>query len=635
MFLEDIRKSKGPGAKLAAFKSALATNETYWDAEVERLEARELIYRGDGIIKRCTEADEGDSYAYHVRNIAQEMIEAQIDNNIPYPKVTAVRKQDEDKAKLIEEYLRNVIDFLPFEEINDNAERICKINGGVFYLVEYDEDKEGTGKYPISVRVIHPKWIVPQFGIFTSVEDMDYIFLKIPTTKERINRMYGADVDYVSEEEPEIKSVYPVDNGRDMVTQYYCYYKNGKGGIGLFSWVGKTVLCDMKDYQVRRLRVCAVCGRPLKEGEVCVCGSKKAVMADDETEKLTEDVKTRDGLVIPAARLNEDGAFERAEIPFYKPAMYPIIMQKNVSVFGQLLGLSEIDKIQDQQNTINRMEKAIIDRIINGGTYSTLPTDTEIEVDSQIGKVIRLESPADKSLIGTFDMQGDVAQHLNYMAEVYEEARQIAGVTDSYQGRKDPTAASGKAKEIMAQQAAERIESKKIMKTAAFANLYELIFKMSLAYFDEPMDITVHDAVGNTAADRFYRYDFLVEDKGGIRYNDAFLFSCDNTSALMANREGMWQEVSAQYSSGTLGDPALPETRVLYWTLMSELHYPMADVVKARIEEQMQAARQAQAQTQEQAQAVPPEGGEVSPEVMAAIDELARQNAEKEKGGNV
>ena len=33
-----------------------------------------------------------------------------------------------------------------------------------------------------------------------------------------------------------------------------------------------------------------------------------------------------------------------------------------------------------------------------------------------------------------------------YLSQVYEEARQIIGITDSFQGRTDPTATSGKAK---------------------------------------------------------------------------------------------------------------------------------------------------------------------------------------------
>lgn len=352
-------------------------------------------------------------------------------------------------------------------------------------------------------------------------------------------------------------------------------------------------------------------------------------MQDMDNETIMEDVQTRNG-IIRAATLDTENNFKSTEIPFYKPNMYPIILQKNISRFGQLLGVSDIDRIADQQNTVNRIERAMIDRLVTGGTYMSLPPLAEIEVDTKIGKKIVLENVADRSLIGTYDMQAEIGQHITYLQQIYEEARQAAGITDSYQGRKDPTASSGRAKEMMAQQAAERIESKKIMKQSAFSRIYELIFKLSLAYLDEPMDIIGHDPLGNTVSDVFTRYDFIGSAESGYKYDDNFVFSCDNSAVLSANRESMWQELSAQYSSGSLGDPADPATRILYWTLMGELHYPMADVVRARLEEaQKEAQMMAGMPGAMPGPETAPAGEEqITPEVMAAIDNLAKQNAQ-------
>ena len=637
MLFDKWKKEKDAVSRIEKFRSLLRQNETYWKDEVDKMDTRERIYHGNRVISLATEKDDGEMFAYHVRNVAQELIEAEIDNNIPYPKVTAQSVADSEKAKLIEEYLRNVIDYLPFEELNDMAERTVKVQGGVFYLVEFDSSLEKRGKYPITVKMIHPKWVVPQHGIFTSVKDMDYIFLKVPTTKEKIRERYGVDAEDISEEEPEIRTSDTVEAGRDMVTQYYCYYRNREGGIGLFSWSGNSILCDMEDYQERKSRTCKNCGARISDGEeVCPsCGGKKFDWKSERNETVTDDIETRNGDVIRAARYTpEDGGqFVQNEIPFYRPALFPIILQKNISCFGQLLGVSDIDKIADQQNTINRIEKAMIDRLITGGTYMSTPANAEIEVDSEIGKRIVLENAADKAMLGTYDMQVSIDQHVAYLQQVYEEARQIVGVTDSYQGRKDPTATSGKAKEAMAAQAADRILSKKITKQAAFADIYELIFKLSLAYFDEPMDITVRDNLGNARDDVFSRYDFLKDTGDGYDYDDGFLFSCDTSAVLASNREAMWQEISAQYASGSMGDPADPSTRILYWTLMGELHYPMADVVKARLEEAQKQMQMMQQQQAAMAGAVPgaegmPQGEQqITPDVVNAIDDLAKQNA--------
>ena len=55
--------------------------------------------------------------------------------------------------------------------------------------------------------------------------------------------------------------------------------------------------------------------------------------------------------------MGEDGqsVLLPTKIPYYKPEVYPLVLQRNVSLFGQLLGDSDADKIADQQNTVNRL----------------------------------------------------------------------------------------------------------------------------------------------------------------------------------------------------------------------------------------------------------------------------------------
>ena len=71
----------------------------------------------------------------HVRNIVAENIESQVSTDIPQPKVTARRKQDEGLARLIEDMLRNELDRLPMEYLNDMQERTVPIQGGSFFHV--------------------------------------------------------------------------------------------------------------------------------------------------------------------------------------------------------------------------------------------------------------------------------------------------------------------------------------------------------------------------------------------------------------------------------------------------------------------------------------------------------------------
>mgnify|MGYP004622844207 CR=1 FL=1 len=644
-----MNKGKNDLKKLRMWQERLSRNETAYRDTLDKMDSREAMYAGDDELKPLTRGERMERTP-HVRNICTEIIEAEIDSAIPQPKVTARRKKDEAKAKLIEDMIRNELDRMPFEEINDIQERTVPIQGGSFYLLEWDNTKRThTTVGELSCTPLHPKKVIPQDGIFTSVEDMDYIILKIPQTKEYIRRRYGVDVKDESEAEPDIRGD-DESTADDLVTQYVAYYRNDTGGIGLYSWVGDTTLEDLDDYQARRLRRCAMCGAAEQEGlaeleeptldgnmpgelgfgsdplsdsspyageslgtekpnvrqerrkkKACpYCGGDKWEESREDVELLYTPVLRSDGTEIPGAvmTLNDEGEGELkpTEIPFYKPNIFPVFLQRNVSLYGSLLGDSDIDKIADQQNTINRLEAKIIEKLVASGSYITLPDDVSIKVDTDDMKVIRPGTPAAMSMIGVYNMEGNISQDMAYLEQVYQEARQIIGITDSYQGRQDSTATSGKAKEFAAAQSAGRLESKRRMKDFAYSQLFEAMFKYKLAYADEPRPVVTEDVHGNQVYEEFNRYDFLEQDAAGEWYwNDQFLFSCDSTAPLAANRGAMWQDTLNNLQTGAYGDPSQMQTLLLYWTKMENLHYPGASETKRYLEEELQRQQQIQA----------------------------------------
>ena len=333
-----------------------------------------------------------------------------------------------------------------------------------------------------------------------------------------------------------------------MVTQYVAYYRNDSGGIGIYSWVNDTELEDIEDYQARRLERCAGCGAtkqiagekvtrvkesdqleegvaaaamagliasgegeeypaglPLerdavitetievREGICPYCGSEEWTEGEEEYEEIYQGFVTSGGVRVPGGtfKLDENGKpyLAPTKIPFYKPNVYPIVLQKNTSVFGRFLGESDVDKIADQQNTVNRMERKIIDLLISAGSVITLPPRGKFNVDPKDAKKIYLDTVELLQFIKKFDFTGDITPHMVFLEQAYEEARQVLGITDSFQGRRDPTAKSGIAKQFSAAQSAGRLESKRVMKDAAYARLFELIFKFKLAYADEPRPV--------------------------------------------------------------------------------------------------------------------------------------------------
>ncbi len=641
--------------RLKLWQERLSKNMAAYEGELARMDRREEIYRGSAALESMTPGDRKRRTA-HVRNLSSELIEAQVDSGIPKPKVTAKRPQDEEKARIIEDMLRNELDRLPFEQLNDMMERTVPIQGGGLFLVEWDSRKSThTTSGELAVSLLHPKEVIPQDGVYTGIEDMDYLILRIPQTKEGIRRRYGVDVSQENEADPEVKA-FGDDSAEDLVTQYTAYYRNDNGGIGRYSWVNDIELEDLEDYQARRLERCKACGElkpPL--GEVCPkCGGKTFESREEEYEEVFFPIFRSDGTAIepmprmdlevpqlpaPGAEglLGEEGelralpedpaAFpveelsaratkaefpgeedfsgipsglpQMGKIPYYKPEVFPVILQKNVSLYGKFLGDSDIDKISDQQNTANRIEAKIIDKILKSGSYLVLPDNADIRADGEDMKVIRPGDPAAAQMIGVKDMEGNISQDMGYLAQVYEEARQTIGVTDSFQGRRDTTATSGRAKEFSAAQAAGRLESKRVMKDAAYAALFEVMFKFKLAYADEARPVASRDLEGNTIYEEFNRYDFLEQDEAGEWYwNDQFLFSCDVTAPLASNRDAMWQETRQNLQSGAFGDPTDPETLILFWTKMEMLHYPGAGETKRFLEEKLQKQRETEQQAQ-------------------------------------
>ena len=70
-------------------------------------------------------------------------------------------------------------------------------------------------------------------------------------------------------------------------------------------------MIDDEDYEARKDKVCAECGRTKPPCEdICVCGSTKWEQRSRKYEELKEDIVRSDGTVIPAVSpVMEDGAY--------------------------------------------------------------------------------------------------------------------------------------------------------------------------------------------------------------------------------------------------------------------------------------------------------------------------------------
>jgi hypothetical protein len=201
---------------------------------------------------------------------------------------------------------------------------------------------------------------------------------------------------------------------------------------------------------------------------------------------------------------------------------------------------------------------------------------------------------------GVVDTTPDISKDIAEAERLYDHAKRILGISDSFQGQYDGSAQSGKAKQLQIQQAAGRLDSKRQMKNAAYAEIDQIIFQLYLAYADEPRVYSYKDSFGKWQNIVFRRHDFVERDEAGqYYYNDEFMFSADATVDIDKQRELIWQENRANFQMGAYGNPATPEAQLIYWQNNEAARYPFAHDNVERLKEIIVANREAAMAQQE------------------------------------
>lgn len=583
------------------FKRKYERSRSAYSSKLKRMDFYENLLSGTKKIENAKGKKASD--ATYVRNIVYELIEAQVDSTIPQPKVSALKEKYEENARKLENKLRNDLEKFDFEVMNDAQERITPTQGGSFIWVEWDNFKRTHNTVgDFDIRILHPKQFIPQEGVY-EIEEMDYFFILLSQTNEYIMQRYGIDVAGETEEEPGIRGT-SESAAEDKVTQIISYFRNREGNIGKISWVGNTLLEYMEDYQARKLRRCKKCSEVCIDKQ-CVCGSKSFMLVSEDYETLREDLALRetvgeDGFMSPELVLPKG-----TKIKYYKPNIYPVVRRRNTSKFGSFLGESDVEIVKDMQNTLKKIDSDTEEKLLTGGSYFYMPKGKNIRTTDENFKVVEIENPAERDLIGAVTAQADVSRNNEYADRMYQQARNLLGITDSFQGRRDPTATSGTAKEFAARQTAGRLESKKIMKNAAFSKLFEIMAKFYIAFADEPRSVITQNDRGKPVFEEISKYDFIdIDEAGEYYYNVEYLFGIDPSGSLASSREAMWQETRMNFQNGCFGDPAGSDAQLMFWTIMETLHYPSAAKIKAHIEQKVEEEKRQIKIQQEQAQAV-------------------------------
>lgn len=551
------------------------------ECKPENLEKYRKAYMGTlNALKK--DGTESKRQSRQLRKMAFEIVESKVDNSTPMPKMQPRYKMDLPLVSITENYLKFEVDRILTKYENDRSERSTYIDGTGWYKVSWDSldnTHERSGNVRLNFCTIDQ--ITPQPGV-KDYKQLEYIFERSNVSVSKLWDLYGRL----------IKST----TGDNMVEVISCYYLNEQRIVGLFSWCPQTlqVICNDESWQIRKLRTCTVCGQINPNAEECsLCGATTFKFKNAETEILSEDLME---IYNPYQVGETDDEREQdhyqarvflsagTEIPFYQVRQLPFVPRPAVSMANSLYGISEVKILLDAQDCINKVLTKAVDKTLSSGAVVTKPEKVKINDTDDTFKILGVRSAEEATMVQTKQIMADTSQDITVAALLYDSAKATSGVTNSFQGQRDTSATSGKAKQFAASQSAGRIESLRVMKAAAFAGIYELILKYLLAFSDEPRKFVKTLPDGKQEEQVWNKYMFLDKDKNGqIYYRDDFSFDTDPASTLSQNRTQMWQETQDKFINGMFGDPSDKRVLRIFWNVMDALQYPLAKTILAGI----------------------------------------------------
>lgn len=551
-----------------------------------------------GMLKLWREAFEGrfpaldeegkptEVYLKGVRKMAYELVEGKINSKIPAPKMSPRHHCDLTPVNITEGLLRHTIDKIISEQVNDKLEHHACIDGTVWIKVDwnpFDNTHERSGMPKIKCCPVDT--VYPQPGV-EDYRELEYIFERSSITVAQCNDLYGRH----------LKS----PNENDIIPIINCYFLNEDRYVGKFTWCEETstVICNDLEWGIRKRRVCKKCGTPQPINNVCeVCGSKsfkyepvKEEILDETLVGLTNPYRvgqTKDAAQDRLQKNLNDEIPEGTIIPHYLIRELPFVPYVRVHAPYGMYGISEVELILENQDMTNKMLNKAEKKSLKSRAVVTKLKDTIINDDDEEISYVEVESAQEAGSIQMKQIMADISQELAQAQTLYEIAKSTVGITDTDQGKNDPSARSGKAKQLQMAASAQRNYAPDTLRNLAFSDMYELIFKYLLAYCDEPRTFVSLLPDGLEMEQTWSKYMFLSKDRyGEYYYRDDYAWSVDDATDVTQDRAAMWQLIDNDYINGVMGNQLDPARALkMYWQMKEQYGYPTAKYALAFLKE--------------------------------------------------
>lgn len=561
----------------------LIARENYENSRCNSREVNRWREAYEGKIRSIDEnGDETTEFIKPLRRVAFELVEDKVNPHIPGPKMSPRYHKDLVPVRATEELIKHEMNRMLSEETHDESEHATLIDSTSWFKVywnPFDNTHERSGMPYVKVCPVDT--VFPQPGV-DDYKKLEYIFETSKMTLAQIEDLFNRKI-----VTPEYNDI------ADIVT---CYFLNEDRHLGRFIWVEPTltVLANDLEWGIRRRRECMECGTILPTEAQCpVCGSKD-IKYVAVTEEILETPLTlvknpyRTGETPDKSQdynqVDESGSIPAGTvIPYYLIRQLPFVPRRNIKLPNTIYGISEVELLLEDQRSVNELLNKALSKSKSSKTWITKLKDTAITRENDELSVIDIESPEEGSAIQVKQVQSDINEEIAMAQNMYDNSKSTLGVTNTDQGKADPTARSGKAKQIEMLASQSREQSPNVQREAAYAGVYELLFKFMLAFSDEPRSFVTLLPDGTETEEVWSKYMFLDVDKNGdYYYRDDFAWSVDTACEITQDRAAMWQLIDNDYINGTMGNEIDPIRALkMYWQMKKQYGYPTADFALA------------------------------------------------------
>jgi hypothetical protein len=598
---------------------ATALMDEYLYAEKEKqpwndkFDHEEKIYVGNRKFGNTRESSASDDARTPIR-ISQSIIEAQIDLNIPEAVFKPIAQDDEEAVKKLQAEADYTVRSSDLDEVNSSSERVVKKHGIACYKILWDFNYQGPGfRGRPEIIEVHPKNILWAAGTTDKnkwrcayhVENLTLqeckgkygkIASKLPDyglcadlKYDFVGNNNGSTINNTNDPNAQI-DLLTVQKNNPMAKYAIIekWYLDDDDELCLTVFSDKLILLKKPKFYHRR--------KYDAEKEQYVF-DKKGNETFEDTFTLEEDYLSY-SKEIPETKIPKG-----TEIPYYYPKgpkSIPIVIQNNIPRSKSMVGISDIERTADFEETMKKMIYKHEEKILNGTTKVLYNKDQEEEAAAMLDNdELTVIGVKDVNNFKPVDFKDSGREALEFYSFISDQLQYMIGITSVWQGINKGESQSGKMTDSLINQTAEKITIKANQKNIAYKHIYKLLCDFILCFSDGDRPYRI-DSKFQPEYGLFNKLDMVRIDKSGNPIWVGYDVEISAEPAMNKNREALMQQI-VELSTGGFLQPT-PQN-LLVWKLLNKMNFPNSESILQTLQEQVdQQMQMEQAQMEQQNQ---------------------------------